>query len=170
MELKFNSYSNENVFYGLKLSTWLSYIHILKRELLWANHFTFRGINFFHVKNEVTWSGWSLKFLYLQASMILWLYNICLVGFCKNWCLWNNLILMMKDFMLVPKTILIKMKHAREILSTFLSKTKCKEQFWLTCVLILWLMRPIVVAWDLDIMTRKSDSLNKRTRAGTTKR
>ena len=57
------------------------------------------------------------------------------------------------------------MKHAKEILSTS-SSVRQHARMILTdlCFDLVTTVRPIVVAWDLDIMTRKSNSLNKRTR------
>ena len=57
------------------------------------------------------------------------------------------------------------MKHAKEILSTSYS-VRQNARMILTdlCFDLVTTVRPIVVAWDLDIMTRKSNSLNKRTR------
>lgn len=57
------------------------------------------------------------------------------------------------------------MKHAKEILSTS-SSVRQNARMILTdlCFDLVTTVRPIVVAWDLDIMTRKSNSLNKRTR------
>lgn len=57
------------------------------------------------------------------------------------------------------------MKHAKEILSTS-SSVRQNARMILTdlCFDLVTTVRPIVVAWDLDIMTRKSNSLNKRKR------
>ena len=57
------------------------------------------------------------------------------------------------------------MKHAKEILSTS-SSVRQNARMILTDLRfdLVTTVRPIVVAWDLDIMTRKSNSLNKRTR------
>ena len=57
------------------------------------------------------------------------------------------------------------MEHAKEILSTS-SSVRQNARMILTdlCFDLVTTVRPIVVAWDLDIMTRKSNSLNKRTR------
>lgn len=61
------------------------------------------------------------------------------------------------------------MKHAKEILSTS-SSVRQNARMILTdlCFDLVTTVKPIVVAWDLDIITRKSNSLNKRTREGIT--
>lgn len=61
------------------------------------------------------------------------------------------------------------MKHAKEILSTS-SSVRQNARMILTdlCFDLVTTVKPIVIAWDLDIITRKSNSLNKRTREGIT--
>lgn len=61
------------------------------------------------------------------------------------------------------------MKHAKEILSTS-SSVRQNARMILTdlCFDLVTTVKPIVVAWDLVIITRKSNSLNKRTREGIT--
>lgn len=61
------------------------------------------------------------------------------------------------------------MKHAKEILSTS-SSVRQNARMILTdlCFDLVTTFKPIVVAWDLDIITRKSNSLNKRTKEGIT--
>ena len=61
------------------------------------------------------------------------------------------------------------MKHAKEILSTS-SSVRQNARMILTdlCFDLVTTVKPIVIAWDLDIITRKSNSLNKRTKEGIT--